>query len=217
MGFSQYKMAKHAGFIYRFVAFIIDTVILNVVLIPLNYTFGFNIWTVNVFARDMWTNIGLSALVGIIVSWLYFAYLESSEYQGTIGKIILKLKVTDEGGRKINFAKATVRHFSKILSSLILGIGYLMIAFTKKKQGLHDIIAKTLVVRKQFLYFSFFLFNIGNKIIFGEFKKIIVTEECCHPKDVQTDDDKPRLYYRTMKGKRVLEAKKRETGLEEDL
>ena len=56
--------------------------------------------------------------------------------------------VTDEAGNRISFGRATGRYFGKLLSSLILSIGYLMIAFTQKKQGLHDILASTLVVKK---------------------------------------------------------------------
>ena len=56
--------------------------------------------------------------------------------------------VTDEAGNRISFGKATGRHFGKILSALILYIGYIMIAFTGKKQGLHDILAGTLVVKR---------------------------------------------------------------------
>ena len=73
--------------------------------------------------------------------------MESSEYQATLGKMLLGLKVTDLKGRRISFLRATGRHFGKILSGLILGIGFFMIAFTKKKQGLHDIITECLVLK----------------------------------------------------------------------
>ena len=53
--------------------------------------------------------------------------------------------VTDLHGNRVSFGRATGRYFAKIISSIILFIGYLMIAFTEKKQGLHDIIAETLV------------------------------------------------------------------------
>jgi len=89
--------------------------------------------------------IGLAALV---VTWLYYAMMESSNYQGTLGKMALSIKVTDLEGRKITFAQATGRFFGKFLSSFILYIGYLMVAFTEKKQGLHDILASCLVLRK---------------------------------------------------------------------
>ena len=73
--------------------------------------------------------------------------MESSHLQATLGKMALSLQVTDLEGRRITFAKATGRFFAKYLSVLTLGIGYLMAAFTERKQALHDIIAGTLVVR----------------------------------------------------------------------
>lgn len=88
--------------------------------------------------------VGFSATLG----WLYFALMESSKQQGTIGKIFMKIKVTDLNGNKVNFLKASIRHFSKLLSAIILGIGYLMVLWTDRRQALHDIIAKTLVVKR---------------------------------------------------------------------
>lgn len=85
-----------------------------------------------------------SIIVGI---WLYFALQESSQHQATIGKRAMKIYVTDIQGQRISFGQATGRYFSKILSD-ILCIGYLMVAFTDKKQGLHDMIASTLVQRR---------------------------------------------------------------------
>jgi uncharacterized RDD family membrane protein YckC len=80
--------------------------------------------------------------------WVYFAYQESSEAQATIGKRALGIIVTDEAGNRISFGRATGRYFAKIISGLIILIGFIMIAFTRKKQGLHDMIAGTLVVMK---------------------------------------------------------------------
>jgi uncharacterized RDD family membrane protein YckC len=74
--------------------------------------------------------------------------MESSKIQATVGKMLLGMKVTGYNGKRISFLKATGRHFAKYLSAAILGIGYLMIAFTRKKQGLHDMLAQTYVVKK---------------------------------------------------------------------
>lgn len=84
----------------------------------------------------------------ILVSWLYYAIMESSSKQGTLGKMATGLKVTDLNGNRISFGRASGRYFGRILSGIILDIGFLMIAFTQKKQGLHDMIAETLVVKK---------------------------------------------------------------------
>lgn len=68
-------------------------------------------------------------------------------WQGTLGKRILSLKVTDEAGNRISFGRATGRFFAKILSSMFCCIGFIMIGFTERKRGLHDMIAGTLVMR----------------------------------------------------------------------
>ncbi|MDO9040713.1 MAG: RDD family protein [Desulfocapsaceae bacterium] len=87
-------------------------------------------------------------ILGIILCWIYFAAMESAPSQGTLGEMALWIKVKDLGGNKIGFGKATGRHFGKILSGIILGIGFIMVAFIQKKQGLHDIMAGSLVVNK---------------------------------------------------------------------
>ncbi len=87
-------------------------------------------------------------IAGILAGWIYYAALESSVKQATLGKTALSIKVTDMEGNRIGFGRATGRHFAKIISGIILLIGYLMIAFTEKKQGLHDMMAGCLVPNK---------------------------------------------------------------------
>jgi uncharacterized RDD family membrane protein YckC len=82
-----------------------------------------------------------------VVAWIYEAWMTSSDRQATVGKIAVGLKVTDLNGQRISFARATGRHFAKILSAMILMIGFIMVAFTERKQGLHDLLAGTLVVK----------------------------------------------------------------------
>jgi uncharacterized RDD family membrane protein YckC len=91
---------------------------------------------------------GVGVVVGIFIRWFYFARMESSVYQATLGKMALGLKVTDVDGAPLSFSRATGRHVAKLASTLTLGAGYLMVAFTERKQGLHDIIASCLVVRR---------------------------------------------------------------------
>ena len=79
---------------------------------------------------------------------LYFPVMESSGRQATFGKQICGLAVTDTHGRRISFGRAVGRYLAKILSALLLCIGFLMVAFTHRKRGLHDVIAGTLVVRR---------------------------------------------------------------------
>lgn len=96
--------------------------------------------------EHIWQLIALYSLIKLILVYFYFVLLETSVWQGTIGKRLLKIRVTDMQGKRISFKRATIRFLSKILSAQLL-IGYIMILFTNKKQGLHDLIAKTLVVQ----------------------------------------------------------------------
>src|SRR6185369_9531561 len=83
----------------------------------------------------------LYQIVFWILQILYHSFMESSKFQGSVGKLALGIKVTDMDGNKVEFGKAIVRNLSKILSHYIAFIGYIMAAFTDKKQALHDMIA----------------------------------------------------------------------------
>lgn len=87
-------------------------------------------------------------LAGILVAWLYYALMESSSRQATLGKMALGLKVTDLDGYPISFARASGRFFGKFFSAFMLCVGFMMAGFTQRKQALHDMIAGTLVIRK---------------------------------------------------------------------
>ncbi len=132
----------YAGFWKRVAATLIDFIIFIVVGSLLGLLLG--IIGLNLAIVEALLNI-----LSFIGGWLYYALMESSSKQATIGKIVLGIKVTDLNGHQISFARATGRYFGMILSGLILGIGYLMVAFTEKKQGLHDIMAKCLVVNNE--------------------------------------------------------------------
>ena len=80
---------------------------------------------------------------------LYFALQESSPAQATIGKRLFGLVVTDLQGRRIGFLRAAVRNLSKYLSGWLLFLGFVMAAFTQRRQALHDLIAQCLVVRRR--------------------------------------------------------------------
>jgi uncharacterized RDD family membrane protein YckC len=84
----------------------------------------------------------------LILIWLYFALLESSSKQATIGKMVMRIKVTNLSGKRISFGRATGRFFGKFISMYILFIGFLMPLWTSRKQALHDMIAKCLVIKK---------------------------------------------------------------------
>jgi|SRR5580704_223551 uncharacterized RDD family membrane protein YckC len=101
------------------------------------------------FTPEVIAIIVMLAGTSMVMMWLYYAWMESSSYQGTLGKMALGLIVTDLEGRRVSFGRATGRYFAKIVTGFIpLGIGYAMAGFTEKKQALHDIIAGCLVLRK---------------------------------------------------------------------
>lgn len=92
---------------------------------------------------------GTDSFMNLIIWWVYFAVLHSSVWQASVGKKVLGLKVTDLEGRRISFGRATGRYFAGILSALLLCVGYMMVGWTQKKQGLHDKIAGTYVVKEK--------------------------------------------------------------------
>ena len=119
----------YAGFWYRFLAGLIDYIILSVVSFILVFI----------------------PIIGWILSiplyWLYFAVQHSSSKQATIGMRACDIKITDENHNKISFWRATGNYFVSALSGLFLFIGFLMIAFTGRKQGFHNIISRTLCTK----------------------------------------------------------------------
>ena len=93
-------------------------------------------------------DVGLT-LMSLLLNLAYFGLLESSRWQATLGKLACRLRVTDEAGRRIGLGRAIGRNLAKYLSALTLGIGFLMVGWTRRKQGLHDLIAGTLVLRRR--------------------------------------------------------------------
>ena len=96
----------------------------------------------------MVTTVSSAMMIAFCAHWLYEALMTSSSWQATVGKRVLNLKVTDDFGNRISFGRATARYFSKILSGMILCIGFIMAAFTDRKKALHDMIAGTVVVKE---------------------------------------------------------------------
>ncbi len=144
----------YGGFWWRFLAYLIDAIILSIGYWLVALVFGFNGWLFWGADYKYWAAAGVTIVViytvlTFIAPWLYYALMESSKFQGTIGKWALKMRVADEEGKQITFARATGRYFAKILSSLTLGIGYIMVAFTERKQGLHDILARTIILKSK--------------------------------------------------------------------
>ncbi len=161
--------SQYAGFWIRLVAYFVDGLIVGIPMIAIVVT------TVMIFGAGTFATLKslpnnpdpdqinaqvmpmVAALIGayamfilgaIVISWLYFAMMESSERQATFGKAMLNLRVTDVNGNRLSFGHASGRYFSKIITGLVpFGIGYIMAGFTQKKQALHDFIASTVVIR----------------------------------------------------------------------
>jgi uncharacterized RDD family membrane protein YckC len=141
-----------AGFWYRLLASLIDTVLsyiaMMIIVLPVGYLIGVSM-AGSATQQELEAIGGMfGGVIGVVIGWLWFTLPESSGWQASVGKKIVGLKVTNEHGHRISFGKANARYWSKLLSALILMIGFLMVAFTKRKQGLHDKIAKTYVVKK---------------------------------------------------------------------
>jgi uncharacterized RDD family membrane protein YckC/Tfp pilus assembly major pilin PilA len=146
----------HAGFWRRFAAYIIDMMIVGAVAFALYMLFAFLVIVPfaasgNRHAGDAMVGAAMLLfwLAAIVAQWLYFALCESSSRQATPGKMALGMCVTDMYGRRIGFGQATGRYFGKILSSIILDIGFMMAGWTARKQALHDVMAGCCVVRKE--------------------------------------------------------------------
>lgn len=153
-------IVTYAGFWKRFVAYLIDSFVLSaagaLVVLVIGGIFGLSILsalsgdadsTVAIIAAAA-SAIMLAIACVVVAGWLYHALMESSTNQATLGKMALGIKVTDLDGNRISFAKATGRYFGKIVSGMILYIGFIMAGFTVKKQALHDIMASCVVVNK---------------------------------------------------------------------
>ncbi|MFH1638773.1 MAG: RDD family protein [Chloroflexota bacterium] len=138
----------YAGFWRRFIALIIDIIVIFVIAFLAGFVVAFfhGIFTGQIMSQE--TSDVTAYTILLVVGWLYTAVLESSPRQATIGKMALGIIVTDMAGRRISFSRATARYFGRMVSGLIFGIGFLTIAFTEKKQGLHDMMAGCLVVKK---------------------------------------------------------------------
>jgi uncharacterized RDD family membrane protein YckC len=153
---------EYAGFWLRFFALLIDNVILGLgfvlVLIPLIFLTGLHEVLAQFHPDEELNDAGIFVLMGfvfllatasLVLTWLYHALMESSEWQATLGKKALGLVVTDMAGQRVSFARSTGRHFGKIITNMVpLFIGYIMAGFTAKKQALHDMLAGCLVLRR---------------------------------------------------------------------
>ena len=147
----KYENNSYAGFWMRFFAYLIDIIILQVATSIVYFANTLRQMRVSFddIDLDLYGNISVGENISIgLFALLYFSIMESSKLQATLGKMALGIKVVDLNGQRISFVNALGRYFGKILSGIIFLIGYIMAAFTKKKQALHDILAGTLVIKE---------------------------------------------------------------------
>jgi uncharacterized RDD family membrane protein YckC len=155
-------LEDYAGFWKRVAAYIIDAVILYIPSVFIDRALGgvaakatleqavasgagdphLMLAAQQAYYATMWP----AFLAGVVLAWLYFALLESSAWQATLGKMVLGIRVTDLRGQRISLPRALGRYGVKIISFLIVCIGVLMVAWTARKQGLHDKAVDTLVL-----------------------------------------------------------------------
>lgn len=144
----------YAGFWRRVTAAILDQIVLTV-----GRAFCYGILYVMVYAALYLFDIkdnhqmifyvlgGCIFFLDIWLTWIYFALMESSSLQGTLGKLALGVRVFHKADKRaLTFEEATVRYFAKIISRATLLIGYILCAFSSKKQALHDFVGKSVLV-----------------------------------------------------------------------
>lgn len=149
---SAASMLRYAGFWRRLAAFAIDHLIVIAVFAAV--VFGIGVGYV-LLSADMdhavsaYLEIAYFAVkpLSVVVLWLYYAILECGPHQATLGKRALSIKVTNLAGERIGFWRSFGRQAGKVVSTVTLGIGFVIAAFTRRKQALHDLFARCLVVR----------------------------------------------------------------------
>lgn len=143
-------MVPYGGFWWRVLAYIIDAIVMNIIFSIGGAALGVGMLPLSGIDNGgaiLGAVVGVSMLGSLVLSWLYFALMESSKLQATLGKLAVGLVVTDLHGERIGFLRATGRYFAQLVSAFIFFIGFIMVAFTERKQGLHDMMAGTLVFK----------------------------------------------------------------------
>ena len=129
--------SDYGGFWIRFLAYVVDALILFAGCVVVGVAAA--------FAGDAFEL--LATLVFLFGPIVYFVAMQASARQATCGKALLGLKVADNGGNRISFLRSLGRELAKLISAFPLMVGFLLAAFTKRKQALHDMVASTVVVR----------------------------------------------------------------------
>lgn len=144
----------YAGFWRRLAAYLVDSLLLMAaqflvgVLVYIAVTGGSGTPGPEV-AEAGERAAGMATMAVAALSLVYWPVLEAGPWQATLGKLLLGLQVMEAGGGRLGLPRAFARHLARLLCGLTLGIGYLAIVWTRRKQGLHDLVAGTVVVRRK--------------------------------------------------------------------
>lgn len=137
--------AQYAGFRIRMLAVIIDTIIMLIVFaLPTSFIYGQSYWEGAEMIYGFW-DVLLNYVLPIVFTVFFWV-----KYLGTPGKMLLKLRVVDEKtGDKLSVGKAIGRYFAYILSTIPLFFGFFWIGWSQRKQGWHDLLAGSVVVKSE--------------------------------------------------------------------
>ncbi len=154
------ETTHYAGFWLRFLAALLDGLVLlagRFIFFGLLFLMIYAV--LNLFEAGEWHRLVvyyscavIFAIANLWLTWIYYAKMESSKFQATLGKMAAGILVCDKNMAPVTFDRATARYFAKMITNLTLGIGWLMAAFTKRKQALHDHIAGTILIVKKNRY-----------------------------------------------------------------
>lgn len=133
---------QYGGFWQRVAAALVDGLILGLVGGAVSAATGLDLLTTDPERLDP-----VGQVVSFLVGFLYEAGLTASAMQATLGKRAVGLRVVSADGQRLSFLHSTGRFFAKLLSGALFLVGWLMVAFTDRKRGLHDMMAGTLVVK----------------------------------------------------------------------
>jgi len=138
------RYSGYAGVIGRSAALLLDYLILVALFVALSWFIG----QVSLRSRiNDSGRVGLTAAASFLIALLYFSALEGSRAQATLGKMALGLQVADVHGQPIGFVRAAARFLAKLLSLLVLGVGFLMALFNDRHRALHDVLTGTVVAK----------------------------------------------------------------------
>jgi uncharacterized RDD family membrane protein YckC len=144
-----------ATFWWRLVAYLLDMVALYVILslIMVLIAMFFPTEQIKTYLENFDTRIPMNQLklnlIGFSVSVIYNTLFEATPMRGSIGKKLCKMAVVDADGKGLSLGKAFIRNLSKFISGAALCIGYLNILWDEHRQGWHDQIARTYVIRQE--------------------------------------------------------------------